>query len=120
LSASYAAALGRVARRGAERDRHRGCLSLALAARMAEHARSRGLTPTQLALGWVWNNTLVNGVIGGPKTIAQWRDYLGALDTPFDAADEAFVSALVSTGHASTPGYNDPQYPVTGRAPRHG
>jgi aryl-alcohol dehydrogenase-like predicted oxidoreductase len=94
--------------------------SLALAARMAEHARSRGLTPTQLALGWVWNNTLVNGVIGGPKTLAQWRDYLGALDTPFDAADEAFVSALVSTGHASTPGYNDPQYPVTGRAPRTG
>ena len=92
--------------------------SLALAARMAEHARSRSLTPTQLALGWVWNNTLVNGVIGGPKTLAQWRDYLGALDTPFDAVDEEFVSALVSTGHASTPGYNDPQYPVTGRAPR--
>ena len=94
--------------------------SLALAARMAEYARSRGLTPTQLALGWVWNNTLVNGVIGGPKTLAQWQDYLGSLETPFDAADEAFVSALVSTGHASTPGYNDPQYPVTGRAARTG
>jgi len=26
----------------------------------------------------------------------------------------------VSTGHASTPGYNDPQYPVTGRAARVG
>ena len=94
--------------------------SLALAARMAEHARSRGLTPTQLALGWVWNNTLVNGVIGGPKTLGQWQDYLGALDTPFDAQDEAFVSALVATGHASTPGYNDPQYPVVGRVARTG
>jgi len=92
--------------------------SLALAARMAEHARRRGLTPTQLALGWVWNNQLVNGVIGGPKTLAQWQDYLGALQTPFDAEDEAFVSALVATGHASTPGYNDPQYPVVGRVPR--
>jgi aryl-alcohol dehydrogenase-like predicted oxidoreductase len=92
--------------------------SLALAARMAEHARRRGLTPTQLALGWVWNNQLVNGVIGGPKTLAQWQDYLGALQTPFDAEDEAFVSALVATGHASTPGYNDPQYPVIGRVPR--
>jgi len=92
--------------------------SLALAARMAEHARRRGLTPTQLALGWVWNNQLVNGVIGGPKTLAQWQDYLGALQTPFDAEDEAFVSALVATGHASSPGYNDPQYPVVGRVPR--
>lgn len=94
--------------------------SLALAERMAAHARSRGLTPTQLALGWVWNNTLVNGVIGGPKTLAQWQDYLGALDTPFDAESEAFVSALVAPGHASTPGYNDPQYPLTGRLPRLG
>ena len=94
--------------------------SLALAARMAEHARSRGLTSTQLALGWVWNNTLVNGVIGGPKTLAQWQDYLIAIDAPFGTEDEAFVSALVATGHASTPGYNDPQYPLTGRVPRVG
>jgi len=92
--------------------------SLALAARMAEHARARGLTPTQLALGWVWNNALVHGVIGGPKTLVQWRDYIDALNTPFDAADEAFVSSLVVTGHASTAGYNDPQYPITGRVAR--
>ena len=89
--------------------------SLALVHRMAEHARSRGLTPTQLALGWVWNNTLVNGLIGGPKTLTQWQDYLGAMDSPFTAEDEAFVSGLVSTGHASTAGYNDPAYPVVGR-----
>lgn len=94
--------------------------SLALAAKMAEHASARGLTATQLALGWVWNNTLVNGVIGGPKTLVQWQDYLDALEAKFSAEDEAFVSALVSTGHASTPGYNDPQYPLTGRAPRTG
>ena len=94
--------------------------SLALAANMAEHARAHGLTPTQLALGWVWNNTLVNGVIGGPKTLAQWQDYLDALHAPFSAEDEAFVSAMVETGHASTPGYNDPQYPLTGRVSRVG
>ena len=94
--------------------------SLALAEKMAEHARTHGLTPTQLALGWVWNNTLVNGVIGGPKTLAQWQDYLDALHTPFSPEDEAFVSGLVSTGHASTPGYNDPQYPLTGRVPHTG
>ena len=94
--------------------------SLALAEKMADHARAHGLTPTQLALGWVWNNTLVNGVIGGPKTLAQWQDYLDALHTPFKAEDEAFVSGLVTTGHASTPGYNDPQYPLTGRVPHTG
>ena len=92
--------------------------SLALAHRMAEHARSRGLTPTQLALGWVWNNTLVNGLIGGPRTLTQWQDYLGAMDSPFTPEDEAFVSGLVSTGHASTAGYNDPAYPVVGRVGR--
>ncbi|MBC8057721.1 MAG: aldo/keto reductase [Rhizobiales bacterium] len=94
--------------------------SLALAQRMTDHARSRALSPTQLALGWVWNNSLVNGVIGGPKTGAQWQGYLDSVDTPFAPEDEAFVSALVSTGHASTPGYNDPQYPLTGRMPRVG
>lgn len=94
--------------------------SIALAQRFAEYARSRGRTPTQLALGWVWNNQLVNGQIGGPKTLAQWQDYLDAMHSPFDAEDEAFVSALVSTGHASTAGYNDPAYPVVGRVARTG
>ena len=92
--------------------------SLQLAQRAAEHARARGVTPTQLALGWVWNNRLVHGVIGGPRTLAQWRDYLGALHAPYDAEDEAFFDTLVAPGHASTPGYTDPQYPVTGRQPR--
>ena len=92
--------------------------SLALAGQMAGHAEARSLTPTQLALGWVWHNTLVNGVIGGPRTLAQWQGYLGALDTTFTSADETFVSGLVAAGHASTAGYNDPQYPLTGRVPR--
>ena len=91
--------------------------SLALAEQLAGHAKARGLTPTQLALGWVWNNTLVNGVIGGPRTLTQWQEYLGALDTAFTPADETFVSGLVAAGHASTAGYNDPQYPLTGRVP---
>ena len=92
--------------------------SLALAQRVAEHARERGLSPSQLALGWVWNNRMINGVIAGPRTLVQWQDYLAAMNQPFTAEDEAFVSALVSPGHASTAGYNDPAYPVTGRAPR--
>jgi len=94
--------------------------SIALAQRIAERARERGLTPTAYALAWVWNNRLVNGVIGGPKTKVQWQHYLDAIDTPFDADDEAFVSGLVNAGHTSTPGYSDPRYPVAGRVPRTG
>ena len=92
--------------------------SLALAQHVVERARSRGLTPLQFALGWVWNNALVHGVIGGPKTLAQWQEYIAAMDAPFDGADEALIDSLVAPGHASTPGYTDPVYPVTGRRPR--
>ena len=92
--------------------------SLQLAQRFTAHAARKGLTPTALALGWVWNNRLVHGLIGGPRTLAQWQDYLDALQQPFDTEDEGFVSSLVAAGHASTPGYTDAQYPVTGRVPR--
>jgi aryl-alcohol dehydrogenase-like predicted oxidoreductase len=91
--------------------------SIRLAQQVAAYATQRGTTPTRLALGWVWNNRLVHGVIGGPRTLAQWQDYLDALGQPFSAEDEAFISDLVPAGHASTPGYTDAQYPVTGRVP---
>ena len=51
------------------------------------------------------------------RTEAHLEDYLAALDYRFTAEDEALVDALVSPGHPSTPGYNDPQYPIEGRAP---
>ena len=94
--------------------------SMQLAQRVLAHARARDRTPTGLALGWVWNNRLVHGLIGGPRTLTQWQDYLDALRQPFDAEDEAFFAGLVPAGHASTPGYTDAQYPVTGRVPRSG
>lgn len=94
--------------------------SVLLAQRVSEFARQRGSTPTRLALGWVWNNRLVHGLIGGPRSLVQWQDYLDALDQPFGAEDEAFVSSLVAPGHASTPGYSDPQYPVAGRVAAQG
>jgi len=89
--------------------------SMQLAQQMVAHAQKKGITATQLALGWVWNNRLVHGVIGGPRTLVQWQDYLDALGQPFEADDEAFVCALVAPGHASTPGYTDALYPVAGR-----
>jgi len=57
----------------------------------------------------------VSAVIAGPRTMEQWTDYLAGLGKPFDADDEALVDSLVSAGHPSTPGYNDPNYPLTGR-----
>ncbi len=92
--------------------------SLAVAQTLAEHARARGMSPGQFAFAWVLNNSLVTGAIGGPRTLAQWQDYVGALDVTFTAADEALVDGLVAAGHPSTPGYNDPAYPIEGRVSR--
>lgn len=91
--------------------------SLVIAQKLAEHAKSRGITAVQFALAWVLNNRLVTGPIAGPRTEEQMRDYLGALDYRFTPEDEALVDSLVTTGHPSTPGYNDPAYPLEGRKP---
>lgn len=92
--------------------------SLLVAAAVKARAAAAGITPGQFATAWVLNNRLVTGVIAGPRTLAHWRDYAGALDYDFTADDEAFVDALVTPGHPSTPGYNDPQYPIEGRVSR--
>ena len=92
--------------------------SLALAQRFAAHAASRSVAPSQLAVAWVLHNRLVNGVIAGPRTLAQWQDYVAALSVTIGPDDEALVDSLVAPGHASTHGYTDPLYPVTGRLPR--
>ncbi|MGF6230591.1 aryl-alcohol dehydrogenase-like predicted oxidoreductase [Inquilinus ginsengisoli] len=94
--------------------------SLAIAAELAEHAQGRGITPGQFAVAWLLNNRIVTAPIAGPRTQAQWADYLGTLDYAFTAEDEALVNRLVVTGHPSSPGYNDPAYPIEGRVPRVG
>ena len=94
--------------------------SLQIAQTLAHHARDRGITPGQFAFAWVLNNKLVTGAIGGPRTMEQWDDYVGALAYRFTAEDEALVDRLVPPGHPSTPGYNDPAYPLEGRISRAG
>jgi len=93
--------------------------SLQVAQQVKAHAEKRGITPGQFAVAWVLNNPLVTAVIGGPRTQEQWEDYLGALAYRFTAEDEALIDRLVATGHPSTPGFNDPAYPIEGR-PRRG
>jgi len=93
--------------------------SLELAQKLKSHALSRGLKPGQFALAWVLNNAFVTSTIAGPRTEEQWDDYLPALDYRFTAEDEAFVDTLVTPGHPSTPGFNDPSHPFHGRPVRH-
>ncbi|MEH2481663.1 aryl-alcohol dehydrogenase-like predicted oxidoreductase [Nitrobacteraceae bacterium AZCC 2146] len=92
--------------------------SLQLAQQIRQHAEARGITAGQFAVAWVLNSSFVSGVIAGPRTEAQWDDYLRALDYRFTAEDEALIDGLVASGHPSTPGYNDPAYPIEGRRPR--
>ena len=92
--------------------------SLAIAQKLKAHAEKKGLTAGDFAVGWVLANPIVSSVIGGPRTLEQWQGYLAALGKTFDAEDEAIVDSLVRPGHPSTPGYNDPAYPLTGRPVR--
>ena len=91
--------------------------SLELADKLKAHAAGRGLSLVAFATAWVLNNKAVSSVIAGPRTLEQWRSYGPALTYAWTAADEAIVNAAVPAGHASTPGYTDPSYPVEGRYP---
>jgi aryl-alcohol dehydrogenase-like predicted oxidoreductase len=92
--------------------------SIAIAKEIAAHAEAKGITPADFALAWVLNNKLVTAAITGPRTEAHWDSYIRALDVKLDAEDEALVDRLVTTGHPSTPGFNDPSHPVEGRVAR--
>jgi len=89
--------------------------SLEIAQEIKRHAEAKGASPIDLAVGWVLNNRIVTASIVGPRTMAQWDSYARALDYSFTAEDEALIDRLVAPGHPSTPGYNDPQYPIEGR-----
>ncbi len=89
-----------------------------LAARvMKAHAEKKGMTAGQFATLWVLANRTVTSVLAGPRTLAQWREYVAALDHAgkLGPADEKLVDSLVAPGHPSTPGYSDPKYPPNGR-----
>ncbi|HMA06832.1 MAG TPA: aldo/keto reductase [Ramlibacter sp.] len=86
--------------------------SLRIAQQLKVHAQGKGVALSHFATAWVLAHRAVSSVIAGPRTLAQWRDYLPALDYVITAEDEALVDSLVAPGHPSTPGYNDPQYPL--------
>jgi aryl-alcohol dehydrogenase-like predicted oxidoreductase len=89
--------------------------SLAIAQALKAHCEKKGVALAHFATAWVLAHKAVSAVIAGPRTLAQWQDYFGALDCAIDPADETLVDALVKPGHPSTPGFNDPAYPLEGR-----
>ena len=89
--------------------------SLVIAQKLKVHAEQRGLALAHFATAWVLAHRAVTAVIAGPRTLAQWLDYAPALGVTICAEDELFVDALVAPGHPSTPGYNDPAYPLPAR-----
>ena len=91
--------------------------SLIIAEKLKAHAEARGTNLVHWATAWVLNNHAVTSAIAGPRTYEQWTSYVGALDYAWTAEDEALANSLVPLGHPSTPGFNDPAYPVEGRFP---
>ena len=89
--------------------------SLEIAQQLKQHCEATGRSLSQFATSWVLANPIVSAVIAGPRTLTQMEDYFPAVDTVITPADESLVDGLVRPGHASTPGYNDPQYPFFGR-----
>lgn len=85
---------------------------------LLRHAEARGMTIGQYAVNWLLSNAIVTAILAGPRTFEQWSEYLGALDHGFNAEDAAAVDRLIPPGHASTHGYTDPTYPITGRVQR--
>jgi aryl-alcohol dehydrogenase-like predicted oxidoreductase len=91
--------------------------SLSIVDALTAHVVARGTGLVEFAVAWVLNNTSIASVIAGPRTLEQWQTYPAALKLAWTSADEALVDRLVHPGHASTPGYTDPQYPIEGRFP---
>lgn len=89
--------------------------SLVIAQKIKAHCEAKHWVPGQFAAAWVLANPLVSSVIAGPRLLPHLEDVYGAVDLVLDAEDEAFIDDLVTPGHASTHGYNDPSYPFFGR-----
>jgi aryl-alcohol dehydrogenase-like predicted oxidoreductase len=89
--------------------------SLQIAHQLKQYSENKGWKLGQLATAWVLANPIISSVIAGPRTLAQMEDYYAAVELPIGAEEEALIDELVTPGHASTPGYNDPSYPFFGR-----
>jgi aryl-alcohol dehydrogenase-like predicted oxidoreductase len=94
--------------------------SLIIAEKLKEHTDARRVSLVAWACAWVLNNRAISSIIAGPRTLEQWTSYFSALDYTWAMEDEKLADSLVVPGHASSPGFNDPAYPVEGRFPKVG
>lgn len=92
--------------------------TFAIVEKLRKHCDKRGVSLIDFAMQWVLNCASVSSVIAGPRTLGQWKAYVGSSDSSFTAADEALVDSLVAPGHPSTAGFNEQRYPPRGRQPR--
>jgi aryl-alcohol dehydrogenase-like predicted oxidoreductase len=89
--------------------------SLAISQQLAAHCQAKRVAPSQFALAWCLANPIITSIILGPRTMEQFDDNLAALSIAITPDDEAFVDRLVPPGEHSGKGFQDPQYPITGR-----
>ncbi len=74
--------------------------ALEVAQKLAEHARQRDLTSSQLALLWCKDQPGITAPIIGPRTLDQLEDQLKVLELTLSDEDRAFCDALVHPGNA--------------------
>ena len=75
----------------------------------AQHPQSDGQSEREI-------QTLMAALRSYANAMANdWDDYLPALEYEVTREDEALVDSFVRPGHPSTPGYNDPAYPLEPR-----
>jgi aryl-alcohol dehydrogenase-like predicted oxidoreductase len=89
--------------------------SLEVAQSIKDYCDQKGVPMTQFALAWCLANPILTSVIIGPRTESQYDDNIGFLDVEITAEDEAFINGLVPPGEHSGFGFQDENYPITGR-----
>jgi len=93
-----------------ERVTRRG---IAVARGVADIARERGLTASQLALLWCKDQSGITAPIIGPRTMDQLRDALGVLDLDLSDDDDTRLDRLNPLGNAVSDFHNSNEWMKT-------
>jgi aryl-alcohol dehydrogenase-like predicted oxidoreductase len=89
--------------------------SFHIAGQIEAYCTRKGVAISRFALAWCLANPIITSVIIGPRTMEQFDDNLQCLEVTITPEDEAFIDTIVPPGEHSGKGFQDPQYPVTGR-----
>lgn len=89
--------------------------SFEVAQQLQAHCDHKGVPLSRFSIAWVLANPNITSVILGPRTMEQFDDNFAAIDVHITPEDEQLVDQLVPPGEHSGKGFQDTQYPVTGR-----